>query len=403
MTDHALSGLRVLECGHLVSAAYATKLMADMGAEVVKIEEPGTGDRARRRGPFAGGAPHPEKSGLFLYLNTNKRGVTLDLRHPRGRALFDRLATTADVVVCNHPPDELAALGLTYERLRDLNPRLVVTSITPFGLDGPWSRYRATDLVLWNAGGVAFLNGGGPGSNDMPPLRAFGQQAGFQAGLNAAIATLAAVFARGRTGGGQRVEVSAQECVAAILELTFEFYPYMGLVASRLGARPLQPLAFMECRDGWIFVCCIEEHQWQRFVELMGTPEWATMELFQDRLARAANWDALALLLQEWVKDQSVDTLYQEAQRRRIPFAPVSTMGDLLASPHLRARGFFAEIAHPVAGTHRAPGAPCKLSATPWAIRRPAPCLGQHNAEILGGELGLDPAELAALATEHTI
>jgi crotonobetainyl-CoA:carnitine CoA-transferase CaiB-like acyl-CoA transferase len=390
----ALEGIRVLEVGHLVGAAYATKLLADLGADVVKIEPPGSGDAARRRGPFPHGEAHPERSGLFLYLNANKRGITLDLTRPAGRAAFDRLVADADLLVHNVHPTDMAAHGLDYDRLSALNPRLVMTSIAPFGLTGPLAHYRATDLVLWNAGGIATLNGD-PAHPELPPLKAFGDQAGFQAGLHAAIPSLAALFARLTTGRGDHVEVSTQEALASILELTFEFWPYCGLIASRLGAKPIQPLCFMECRDGWVFICCVEEHQWRRFVEIMGSPEWADMEIFENRLARGANFDALQALLQEWCAEQSVYELYEKAQAKRVPFAPVSTMGDLLASEHLRARGFFATLDHPAAGPITMPGAPYRLSATPWELRRPAPTLGQHNAEILT-PLGVDPAALAA-------
>ena len=384
----ALDGLRVLEVGELVSAPYATKLLADLGADVVKIEPPGVGDRARRRGPFPGGTPHPEKSGLFLYLNTNKRGITLDLSTAAGRAALERLVARADLLVHNVHPRDMAAWGLDYPRFARLNPRLVMTSIAPFGLSGPHAGYRGPDVVTWSAGGVAALNGA-PGEPDLPPLKTFGDQSGFQAALTAAAGSLGALLARLATGRGEHVEVSAQECVAAILELTFEYWPYTGLVASRLGQKPIQPLCFMECRDGWIFLCAVEEHQWERFVEIMGNPEWAGLELFGNRLARGANFDALQGFLQEWCREQSVQELYEAAQRRRIPFAPVSTMGDLVASPHLRARGFFVTVEHPAAGTVTMPGAPYKLSATPWRLRRPAPCLGQHTAEVLA-EVGLD-------------
>ena len=390
----ALEGIRVLEVGHLVGAAYATKMLADLGADVVKIEAPKTGDAARRRGPFPHGEPHPERSGLFLYLNANKRGVTLDLTRPAGRAAFERLVADADLLVHNVHPTEMAAHGLDYHRLSALNPRLVMTSIAPFGLTGPLAHYRATDLVLWNAGGIATLNGD-PTHPELPPLKAFGDQAGFQAGLNAAIASLAALFARLTTGSGDHVEVSTQEALAAILELTFEFWPYCGLIASRLGSKPIQPLCFMECRDGWVFICCVEEHQWRRFVEIMGSPEWADMEIFENRLARGANFDVLQPLLQEWCAEQSVYELYEKAQAKRVPFAPVSTMGELLASDHLRARGFFATIDHPVAGPITMPGAPYRFGATPWELRCPAPTLGQHNHEVLA-PLGFDVAALTA-------
>jgi len=394
----ALDGIRVLEVGGAAGAAYATKLLADLGADVVKIEPPGAGDPSRRRGPFPGGVPHPEKSGYFLYLNANKRGIALDLTRPAGRQTLERLVEQADLLVHDVHPTDMAAHGLDYARLSARNPRLVMTSIAPFGLDGPHASYRATDLVLWNAGGVATLNGD-PAHPALPPLKAFGSQASFQAGVHAAIPSLAALFARLRTGRGDHIQVSTQEALASILELTFEFWPYCGLVASRLGAKPIQPLCFMECRDGWIFICCVEEHQWRQFVEIMGSPEWAQMELFENRLARGANFDALQALLQEWCAEQSVADLYEKAQARRVPFAPVSTMGDLLASEHLRARGFFVTLDHPVAGAVTMPGAPYKFAATPWRLRRPAPTLGQHTREVLE-PLGVD---VAALASEGVV
>jgi crotonobetainyl-CoA:carnitine CoA-transferase CaiB-like acyl-CoA transferase len=235
------------------------------------------------------------------------------------------------------------------------------------------------------------LNGAGPGSDDLPPLKPFGNQAEFQAGLNAAVACLGALFARRRSRVGQHVVVSMQECVASILELTFPYYPYMGLIASRLGQKPIQPLDFLPCRDGWIFLCCVEEHQWQRFVELMGSPEWAALEIFADRMARARNWDALKLLLSEWTATQSVEELYRAGQARRIPLAPVSTMGDLFSSPHLQSRGFFAVLEQPSCGRVVMPGAPYRLQRGGWELRRPAPRLGEHTEEVLA-ELGVSDA-----------
>jgi CoA:oxalate CoA-transferase len=394
----ALSSLKIVEIGEMASAPYPSKLMADMGAEVIKVERPGIGDHARVRGPFPGHQPHPEKSGLFLYLNTNKLGVTLDIARPEGFEILEKLVAQADVLIHNIAPLEMDRVGLNFERLSKVNPRLVMTSITPYGLTGPWRNLRAEDLTIWSAGGVCVLNGAGPDHAELPPLKTFGNQSGYQGGVHGAVATMAAVMAQLRDGEGQHVDVSCQECIASQLELTFEYWPYMKMIATRLGKKPIQPLEAMQCKDGgWIYLCCVEEHQWKGFVELMGNPEWAGEEIFSDRLKRGENWEALVFFLEEYVKEQTVLDLYKKAQAKRVPFAPVSTMGDLLNSEHLKARGFFVEIAQPIAGTHQYPGAPLKYGATPWEIRLPAPTLGQHNGEIFGQRLGLTSARLDEL------
>ena len=363
-------------------AAYTAKLLGDLGADVIKVEPP-NGDSTRALGPFPGNRPDLETSGLFLYLNANKRGVVLDLDAETDRERLSRLLDQADLFVEDLEPRRLAAYGLEPRTVCRARPRLVATSITPFGLTGPYANYRAYDLTSWNAGGIACLNGGGPGTDELPPLRTFGSQALFQAGLNAAIASLGALYARETDGAGQAVEVSVQECLVTILELTYAFWPYCQMLASRLGNKPIQPLEFFECRDGWVYLCAVEEHQWRTFVEFMGSPEWAGLDIFKDRLQRGANWDALKPMIAEWMAGQTVDDLYRTLQGRRVPIAPVSTMGDLFASRHLNARGFFASFTHPRAGTRRVPGAPYQLSRTPWLLRRPAPLLGQHTAEVL--------------------
>jgi crotonobetainyl-CoA:carnitine CoA-transferase CaiB-like acyl-CoA transferase len=399
----ALASLKILEIGEMVSAPYAAKLMADMGAEVIKIERPSGGDPARTRGPFPDGIPHPEKSGLFLYLNANKYGVTVDLARPEGMDLLERLVSQADVLSHNVWPPDMDRIGFNFDRMRKANPRLVMASVTPYGMTGPYRNRRAEDLTLWSAGGVCVINGGGADHPELPPLKTYGQQAGFQGGVHAAVATMGAVMAQVRDGEGQHVDVSVQESLASQLELFFEYWPYMGLIASRLGRKPIQPVESMQCKDGWIFLCCIEEHQWRAFVEVMGNPEWAAEEIFADRVKRGENWEALKIFLEEYVSQHTVLELYQMAQAKRVPFAPVSTMGDLLNSDHLKARGFFVEIAHPIAGTFKYPGAPLKYHATPWEIRMPAPLLGQHNDEIFGKRLGLSAARIAALTRAGVI
>ena len=395
MPDRALEGLTVVECNRTGAAAYAAKLMADLGADVIKIEPP-DGDPARSFGPFPNGDRHPNKSGLYLFLNCNKQGATLNLSEPKGRELLDRLLAQADVFVHDFTPREARSLGLDYSRIRGLNERLIMTSISPFGESGPQRDYLAHDLTLLSAGGWAWLNGW-PGRPEMPPPRAYGQQTSYQAGVNAALATAGALFARLRNGKGQHIEVSARECITSIIEFAYTIWSYVETPTARWGQRPIHPIDMFECKDGgWIFALCVEEHQWQALVEVMGTPEWATWEVAANRFLRASNWDALRPFMEEWVREWNTDDLYRAVQAKRVPFAPASTLADLVDSPHLKARGFFVQVAHPQAGNLTQPGAPYKMRSTPWEIRSPAPTLGQHNEKVFAG-VGVSSQELASL------
>ncbi len=380
---YGLEGVKVVELGNMVAAAYATKLMADLGADVVKVEEP-SGDVARRRGPFPGGVVDPEQSGLFLSLNTNKRGVTLDLSRQRDELL--RLVAWADLVVHNYSPAEMAAHGINYEQFRVLNPRLVMCSITPFGLTGPHKDYKAHDLTLSHAGGWAWLSPGALERAELPPLKAFGQQCEFQGGLAAATATLGAYYRALGTGIGEHIDLSIQAFIASFLEQAFVYYSYLGRVASRLGQRYMYPWGMYECQDGLIFIVVPEEDQWERLVELMGNPEWTTWEIFADRNGRIKNQDALKIYVEEWTRQWKVEDLFHAAQARRLCFAPVLTMAGLAQQEQLRVRNFFVEVSHPRAGKLTHLGQPYQLYEPWWRIRRPAPLLGEHNAEVLSSQ-----------------
>ncbi len=381
-----LEGVKVLELGDMVSAAYATKLMADLGAEVIKIEEP-SGDRARQRGPFPGGVVDPEKSGLFLYLNTNKRGITLDLRNEQDK--LSGLIAWADLLVHNYPPAQMAELGIDYNRFRQINPRLVMCSITPFGLTGPYKDYKAYELNLTNGGGWAWLSPGASDRADLPPLKAFGQQADFQGALAAATVTLAAYSRALETDEGEHIDLSVQSYIASFLEQNFIYYTYMGRVASRLGRRQLYPWGIFPCQDGLIFLLAVEEDQWQRLLELMGNPEWASWEIFKDQYSRSKNFDVLRMYLEEWMQGWQVEDLFRAGQARRICFAPVLTMAQLAKQEQPRARNFFVDVIHPRAGKLTHLGQPYQLKEPWWQIRRPAPLLGEHNQEVLGSALPL--------------
>jgi crotonobetainyl-CoA:carnitine CoA-transferase CaiB-like acyl-CoA transferase len=375
--------IKIIECGQGISAAFATKLLADLGADVIKVEPP-EGDLTRRRGPFPLDQPDPEKSGLFTYLNLNKRGVSVDLTQSHGRDLLSRLLERADVLIHNVAPDARARQGLEGSALMAQYPRLIIAAVSIFGNSGPYADYRGYDLTAANASGWAFVSPGASPHADLPPLRCFGDQCDFQAGVHAAMVTLAAYLHRLKSGSGQSIEVSEREVITGLLENNLVHYTYAGRVASRLGNRVIGPWFIADCQDGQIFVIAVEEDQWQRLVQLMGNPEWASDDLFRDRLSRAQNNDALKALMSEWIASWKVQDLYRAAQEHRIPFAPINTMQSLYTSEHLRERQFFVELNQPGIGRMKLPGMPSRYSNSCWAIRRPAPRLGEHNQEVLG-------------------
>jgi crotonobetainyl-CoA:carnitine CoA-transferase CaiB-like acyl-CoA transferase len=394
------SQIRIVEAGEGISAAFGAKMIADLGAEVIKIEPPG-GDLTRRRGPFPGSTEDLEKSGMFIYLNANKRGVVADLTKPEGQELLGKLLANADILIHNIVPDERADHGLDSQALLAKFPKLIVTSVSRFGDAGPYADWKGYELTSSHAGGWAYLSPGASPFPEQPPLKCFGSQCEFQGGIHAAMVSLAAYIHRMKSGKGQSIDVSEQECIAAMLENNFMHWTYAHRQTSRLGRRLLGPWFITDCADGKIFAVTVEEHQWKALVELMGNPDWAQEELFKDRMTRAENMDALMALSAEWFASWKVQDLYREAQKRRIPFAPVNTMSALYKSDHLAERKFFVDLDQPGVGTMHLPGAPTKYGTTQWSLRRPAPRLGEHEEEVYCGELGLSADRLKQLRQAH--
>jgi len=396
--DAMLAGLKVLDCGENVSAPYAAKLMADLGADVIKVEPPVSGDLARGRGPYP--RDHEgdrEQSGLFLALNTNKRGVTIDLVNPEGRALVDRLAAHADVLIHNYTPSRAKSLGLDYERLSAVNGRLIVTQITTYGASGPKRDWIAHNLNAVAAGGWLYMSPGYSKSFELPPLKAFGQQGDFQGGANGAVATMGALFARRSGAPGQLVDVSIQEAVAAALELAFIKWTYREEVAHRCGTLgPSAPYGILRCKDGLLHFLILEEAHWTHLVEIMDKPEWTTWELFKTIPDRVANQDVIEAKIEEWLQDRTMAEVFEMAARARLPIAPVANLEQVLELDQLKSRHYLAQLEHPAAGTLTYPGAPYKLTTEAWKLKRPAPLLGQHNREVFA-ELGMSNNELVRL------
>ena len=374
----ALDGIRVVEFGRLVAAPYCARLLADLGADCVKVERPG-GDPARQRGPFPDDRPDDERSGLFLYLNSNKRGVLLDPE--QDPEVLDGLLAAADVFVSDLQPIEAATLGLEAAMLSARFPRLIVTSVTPFGLTGPRADDRGGELVEWAAGGYAHLTPAGGKRDGGRPLKTAGYQAGFMSGASAAAGTMAALIWRESSGRGQVVDVSIQETLVVANDSTFaRFLTHGDNVPTRLVDSSFE---FMPCKDGYVSLLFVREDQWDRMIELMGNPDWAATDFLGSFASRRANWDAVGAMLTEYFMQYTREELYRNAQAHRVPLAPVNSAADVVNSPHLRARNYFVALPIPGDGAVTAPGAPFKLAATPWSLRRPAPRLGEHTAEVL--------------------
>jgi len=399
-SEGALAGRRVLEIAD-ERGDYCGKLLADLGADVVKIEPPG-GEPGRRHPPRADSG-----DGLaFLYMNTSKRGVTLDLWQPEGRALFTRLAGSADLVVETLAPGTLARLGLGYESLRRARPGLVLTSITGFGQSGPHRDLRSSDLVASALGGAMTVIG----EEADPPVRLAGSQAHVAASTVAAASSLVALLASAQSGVGQHVDISIQEVTASVSHICgVGKWLDDGIVPRRQGASLFAsvPSGAYTCRDGSVYLMVNRPLHWRalaRWVhEVTGNREILDPMFEGASSVRQPYRELLDLFIAELMAELTVEAAYHEGQRRHIAVTPVQGALAVAQDPHLAARGFFVEVEHPTAGRRTYPGAPYRHAGTPWRIRRPAPTPGQHNPEVYRDELGLSGAELSALERRGVI
>ena len=372
-----LEGIRVVEVGQMIAVPWATRLIADLGAEVVKLEPP-EGDRSRRRGPFPG-VPNPSQSGLFTHLNLNKRSVIIDFSEPSDTARMHELLAEADLLVHDLSPDAADLVGLHEDDLAQRHPSLVTVSVTPFGRSGPYSKWCAEDLQLIHGGGWGWMTPGCSDEIDQPPLKPAGQQAGFQIGFAAATIALGALDRSLCTGEGEHLDLSGMAYISSMLEAGFISWSYLNEIPGRAGTRILNPWRIFEVADGRIFIVCVEDDQWARLKEVMGSPEWAQMEIFDTQAGRFDAEDLLHMWLGEWAAPQRVMDLFHLGQGNRIGFAPVNTIEQMLEDPHLRERGFLVEVDQPGLGKITLPGPVARLAKSWWSVREPAPALGEHQ------------------------
>jgi len=396
-------GLRMLEFSPFISGSYCAKLFGDLGAEVVKIEEPGAGDWTRREGPFPGDVPNEEASGLFLNLNTNKQGITLDPATPEGRAVFLRLAQHADVLVDGQRPGHLEALGLAPETLLAANPRLIVARVSPFGQTGPYRDYTAHHLNLFHAGGEGFVMPGGYANDlhpDREPVAGPAHLAECDGGVIAASPIVAALLWREATGEGQVIDVSVHEGLLLLSGVEIERWADDGVLDTR-GTRNL-PGGVIPAQDGYVVLDGRADDMWNAMVGVMENPEWTQAPEFQDRVWRTRNHEVLRKGLSEWAGTRTAEDIYHATQRAGIATAACYTAADFFNSAQTAAREFLVEIEHPVAGRFRYPSLPYQMAGIPKREFLPAPTLGQHTASVLAS-IGYGEGDLAALRAAGAI
>jgi crotonobetainyl-CoA:carnitine CoA-transferase CaiB-like acyl-CoA transferase len=370
-----LDGIRVLDLSGL-PGQYTGRLLADMGADVVKVEPPG-GDPVRRMAPFAKDQEGLERSLRWLAYNTNKRSVVIDLTTPQGQAQLKDLVRTADILLETFQPGYLMDMGLGHETLRAANPRLITISVTPFGESGPYSSYRATDLHAIAMSGLMYIQG----DNTKAPATAPGDQPYIMAAIHAAHGAFYALMAREKTGRGQHVEVSVQEVLANIFFQVIR-YSKTSEVGVRTGVKGnLAPYNIYQCKDGWVSLAVLLAPQAKAFFEWIGDP--VLQEDFWYQLeARRENQEFVDEIVRPFVEQFTVAAFVEEAQKRRLPAAPVNTPGAFADNPQFAARGYFVELDHPEVGRYKLPGAPFRMSATPLRVERRAPLLGEDTGKL---------------------
>ena len=380
LSDSALEGVRVVDLSQGIAGPYCTKLLADLGAEVIKVEPPG-GDYTRRLGPFPGDVPHHDKGGLFLHLNTNKKSVTLDLDTQSGRVVLRKLFANADVLVESEAPGVMSARELGYKDLKAGFPDLVYCSVTPFGQTGPYAGFKGNSLAAMALSGLMYITG----DPDREPLCTGGEPADYFGALHAWVAILAALEHRAKTGAGQHIDVSILESLGCADEYNTTMYAYVGAIRRRFYSRhaiPTYPSEIFPCRDGNIVVIGGATGFPLMMAILIEQPEMENNPLFQNLWLRFMQWEKFEEILRPYLAEHDWEDLLTRAQELRVPFAAVLDAKTLLENDHLRARVFFEEVEHPELGKVPVAAHPFKMSETPLRAGR-SPLLGEHSHEVL--------------------
>ena len=408
MPYHILNDIRVIDASTGIAGPYAGKMLADCGAEVIKLELPDAPDFSRGTGAFAGGLPHSEKSALYLHLNAGKKGVTLDLSTPEGRRMFGELASQCDVVLESFRPGQMAEWGVGYHDLRDARGDIVMTSVTPYGQTGPHKDYEFTELTIFAAGGAMHREG----LPEREPLRYGAEIAQYFSGTAAAAATMIALFGVAMHGEGEWIDISMQECFAGHPHQVGRRTPWIygnepdprkppRLAAA--GMREPYAVGSFRCKDGYVSFLPLGSRMWPQLARMIDRADMINDPRFATADDRTERREELEAIFQGWFNEHTRMEVFAAGQREGLPCAPIMETHEAFDNPHFRERGYFVDLMHPDAGGLTYTGLPFRLSGDTPTRNTPAPRLGEHNAEIYGELLNMGGAELAELRAEGVI
>lgn len=387
----ALAGIRVLDLTRVLAGPFCTMLLGDMGAEIIKIEEPGKGDDTRGYPPHIDGF-----STYFGNMNRNKKSITLDLKNPQAKQLFTELVKKADVVIENYKPGTMAKLGIAYDDLKEINPQLVFASISGFGQYGPYKERPGYDIIGQAMGGLMSVSGW-PGS---PPTRSGTAMGDVLGGLNCCIGILAALKGRNVTGRGQSVDVALVDSVVSAMETILQIYLVENRIPGRIGNRYefIAPYDSFPAADGWAVIACGNNAVWQRFCRVIGRADLMEHPDYKNNVDRVRNHEALSKLVSEWTQPRTVADIVDTLLANSVPSAPINDVSHIVNDPHIAgAREMFVDLAIPGGGCMKAVACPIKFSETKATVRTGAPELGEHNDTVLRELLGMDETVIQSL------
>jgi CoA:oxalate CoA-transferase len=391
-----LENIKVIDLSRVLAGPYGTMVLADLGADVLKIEMPKTGDDSRAFGPYVN-----NESAYFMSLNRNKKSLTLNLKKEEGKKILKDLLKDADVIVENYRPGTMEKLGLGYDVLKEINPKLIYAASSGFGHTGPYSKRPAYDGVIQAMGGIMSITGPKGGE----PTRVGPSVADIFSGLFTAIGILAAVNERRETGKGTKVDVSMLDCQVGILENALARYFATGVAPKPAGNKhtSIVPFEPFDTSDGQIVIAAGNDNLWAKFCKAMGTEELIDDERFKTNPLRNKNYDALKPLIDEKIKEKTTEEWKKILLDAGVPSGPINNMEMLVKDEQVLARNMIQEVEHPVAGKQHLPGIPIKMDGVSDKIRFPAPVLGQHNEEVLAERLGYSKEEIEKFKEEGVL